>query len=142
MGTNRKLQKEYYVKLKNKVADQTTKISQQYKRIPHKVLKSLEKINRFRDLKLNIYGVEYTLAEALKEYRSCYKRINYKSKQKAYIPILNSFIKDTKGFTEDPQFNKIYVNYIDILDSDFKHTFSDIKFCLYTLKAINSSCKK
>lgn len=131
-------QKRYIQYIRDDVYNTAAKFKKRYQIFPwNKISKVPSK--KYTN-KVKVFDTEFTVKELLNEIKKAKARIKLKSEPKFYFPILNGFVMDLRG-TSDEEVKALYKTFKTQLDNEFKSVEMDLEFCLTSLKALNAFMK-
>lgn len=132
-------QKVYLLALKSDVTDFLVNFKKRFRLFPWSKVNKVMRKEYSTVIVVN--GAKFTVKSLVQEINKTKTKLNSKLRPSAFNPILKGYIKDAKNL-EGKELKRIYQNYKDELQKEFKSMRMDLEFCLSALKALNKYIKE
>ena len=126
--------------LKKSINDFISFLKKRYQLIPWSQIQKVHKIDFDEDTRITVGEKEYSVDELLKKIKETQSSLRSKQKMSYFHHYVKEFLQDSKS-KMSIDVKKIYTEYDDKLDTEFKDTKDELMFCLNSLKEINKTLK-
>lgn len=126
--------------LKKSINDFISFLKKRYQLIPWSQIQKVHKIDFDEDTRITVGEKEYSVDELLKKIKETQSSLRSKQKMSYFHHYVKEFLQDSKS-KMSIDVKKIYTEYDDKLDTEFKDTKYELMFCLNSLKEINKTLK-
>ena len=135
-----KEQKEYLLRLKSNISSFLVNYKKRYQLFPWSLVNKISKMKIITDTPITVHGTEFTVKELIKEINKYKGKIQSRIKPSYFNFILKAYIKDSMNKTGN-ELSKVYRQYNEQLNLQFKEMKDDLFFCLDALKELNKVVK-
>lgn len=126
--------------LKKSINDFISFLKKRYQLIPWSQIQKVHKIDFDEDTRITVGEKEYSVDELLKKIKETQSSLRSKQKMSYFHHYVKEFLQDSKS-KMSIDVKKIYTEYDDKLNTEFKDTKDELMFCLNSLKEINKTLK-